>query len=358
MVALFPHEELIRWFKRYQRDLPWRGIFTSPYAVWISEVMLQQTQVKVVIPYFERWMKEFPTLKSLAMADEKQVIKLWEGLGYYSRARNLHRGARYVLDNFGEELPDNEQQLKQIKGIGPYTVGAILSFAFKQKAAAVDGNVLRVLARYYNIHEDISSTLTINRLRKIAYDILPEKETWVFNEALIELGALVCKKKPECSQCPLQHSCEARKTGSEALLPVKRKAKKTEKLFRAVAIIENPQQILLKKGEKGKVMEGLYEFPYLECTRPQPSKETLYTYLKQLGIDSFQYYMPLKPVFHTFTSFHATLYPHRFKLDKKEDILGHEWVDKKILLDYPFSSGHKRILIQLREFFDGKSPTH
>ena len=155
--------------------------------------MLQQTQVAVVIPYFLHWMQRFPTIHHLAKASLDEVVKAWEGLGYYSRVRHLHEAAKYLVEHFNGQLPSEEEDLKKIKGLGPYTIGAILSFAFHQKKAAVDGNVIRVLTRYFGLEEDISKVATVNKLRQLAQELLPDEEPWIVNEALIELGATLCQ---------------------------------------------------------------------------------------------------------------------------------------------------------------------
>jgi A/G-specific adenine glycosylase len=198
--------ELNSWFLENRRELPWR-IDPTPYRVWISEVMLQQTRASVVIPYFERWMTLFPDVAALAAAPIERVIKTWEGLGYYSRARNLHRGAQQMVESFGGEVPSDREALMSIKGLGPYTIGAILSFGFQKRAAAVDGNVTRVLARYFSIEENVGRQSVKRLIGEKAEAILDEREPWVTAEALIELGATVCTPKPFCELCPLQKSC-------------------------------------------------------------------------------------------------------------------------------------------------------
>lgn len=339
-----------QWFLACKRDLPWR-VNPEPYAVWISEVMLQQTQVSVVVPFFERWMSLFPNIQSLAEASLDQVIKAWEGLGYYSRARHLHEAARTLIENFQGQLPDTETELKKIKGLGPYTIGAILSFAFHYKTPAVDGNVMRVLARYFWISDDISQFKTQQFFRKIAAEILPAQEHWVTNEALIELGATVCKKTPVCSSCPLRASCKGYAKGRSAELPFKSLKIKSQKLWRTVPIIFCDQKVLIKKGEKGKLMSDLYEFPYFESTAEIPLKELQGLILEQfrlpvLAEDS------LDSVKHSFTRFQATLFPTVFKTSTPVEVRGYAWIDIPTLEKLPFSSGHRQILqkISLRFF--------
>lgn len=283
-------------------------------------------------------MSLFPTIASLAAAPIERVIKAWEGLGYYSRARNLHVGARYVLEAYGGELPSTYNELIKVKGLGPYTVGAILSFAFKQRSAAVDGNVLRVLARYYGIEDPIDKRKTQREIQTRCFSILPKKEGWVIMEAIIELGALVCQKKASCHSCPLAEHCQANLLGKATQLPVKSKSEKTIHLYRHVGVIYSGEKLLIKMGEKGKVMEGLAEFPY--CDREQDLE-------KELGI-SLTSKKPLSQETHGFTKYKAFLFPHLYEAQKIE-ITGHHWVPFKSVSALPFSSGHRRILAMLRK---------
>lgn len=339
-------KKLKQWFLEEKRDLPWRDNPT-PYQVWVSEVMLQQTQVAVVIPYFLRWMARFPTIRDLAQASLKEVIKLWEGLGYYSRARNLYEGAKHVLNVFKGVIPDNAQELAKIKGLGPYTVGAILSFAFHQKTAAVDGNVLRVLARYFNIREDVSKPKTVQNIRQVAHNLLPDDESWIVNEALIELGATYCGKKAHCHKCPLQGGCKALALGVVDQLPFKPKRKKTTFLHRLVVIGMYEDQILLRKGQPNEIMHDLYEFPYIEIKNEVENVfEAEQTIQKNFGVSlsiSKQYKMEK----HSFTSFCARLYPFQVHCAQKLQFDRYFWESIHLLSTLPFSSGHKRVLTQL-----------
>ena len=325
-------EKLRQWFFKNRRDLPWRED-PSPYEVWVSEVMLQQTQVSVVVPYFKRWMTLFPTIAKLAEAPLEAVIKTWEGLGYYSRARNLHEGARYLTENHGGELPSSNGELKKVKGLGPYTIGAILSFAFKEREAAVDGNVMRVLSRFYGIDEPIDLGKVQRKVWALCEELLPEKEPWIIMEGLIELGALVCKKKASCKACPLREECVARRTSKSDLLPLKRSRAKTIHLHREVAVIHTEKALLLRKGERGKVMAGLAEFPYFE-------KGTSIEDALDLSLTPL---CPLPKVTHGFTKYKAFLYPRLYRALHKE-IKGYEWIPFEKIPMTSFSSGHRRIL--------------
>nr|WP_213156898.1 A/G-specific adenine glycosylase [Parachlamydia sp. AcF125] len=339
----FDHLSLRRWFLEYKRDLPWRNRM-DPYAIWVSEVMLQQTQVSVVIPYFERWMTLFPTIGALAEASLDRVIKAWEGLGYYSRARHLHEAAQFVLLHWNGQLPEQEEELKKIKGLGPYTRGAILSFAFHQKSAAVDGNVMRVLTRYFNLSDDVSKPKTVQMLRQLVLSILPDEGHWVINEALIELGATVCKKKAECQKCPLQSSCLAYRHGTVAERPVKSSKIQVIKLFRAVPIIQYEKKLLVKRGEKGKIMGDLYEFPYFEVNKEgiqiQEFKDKIYGSLKL----SVKHQASIKMITHGFTKYHVTLFPEVFQSLVEPKVEGYEWLEIVELKKLAFSSGHRKIL--------------
>jgi A/G-specific adenine glycosylase len=340
------HIKLKRWFLETKRDLPWRQEPT-PYAVWISEVMLQQTQVAVVIPYFLRWMEKFPTIEVLAKAKVEDVIKEWEGLGYYSRARSLHHGANQVMQQWGGVLPKGEDELATIKGLGPYTIGAIRSFAFHMRTSAVDGNVIRVLTRYWDMHLDVCKPKTVQEIRKMADSVLPEKESWVTNEALIELGATICTKKPNCGLCPIRESCQGYKNGTAEMLPVKSKSIKIEALFRSVAILECQGSILVSKGASGKIMADLHEFPYIETGKDGIAFKSFEKELKNKLNLSAKYCGSLPETAQSFTRYRVKLQPMQFTVEERREVEGYFWVKQGDLKKLPFSSGHKRILQML-----------
>ncbi len=327
--------DLKEWFLKEQRELPWREN-RSPYRVWVSEVMLQQTQVAVVIPYFHRWMKKFPTLESLASAPLEEVIKEWEGLGYYSRARNLHKAAQYIITHHQGVIPSTASQLQELPGFGPYTVGALLSFAFKQKAPAVDGNVVRVLSRFFASSYDCSKRIPYEEMTR---QVLPEKDSWVVMEALIELGAQVCQKKPKCQECPLMENCKAYSMGRVLDFPIRRKRPSTIQLKRQVALIMAGTYVLIRQEKEKKVMSGLYEFPYAALGEELPIK---------ISLDKVTDFPVVK---HGFTRYDVTLFPTLYKTEKKPPPSGYEWCEMKRLKEFPFSSGHRRILEQLHAHF-------
>lgn len=333
----FPTQLLKEWFLENRRSLPWREEPT-PYRVWISEVMLQQTQVAVVIPYYNKWMESFPSIEALAKAPIEHVLKCWEGLGYYSRARNLHQAAAYILKYYGGELPSQSEELSQIKGIGSYTQGAIRSFAFRQKAVAVDGNVRRVLSRFLALEENVDTSSASKLLHEFMENILPDEEPWLVTEGLIELGATICMKKAKCQECPLIHQCAAFRHHLQDLLPKKKPRPATILLNRQVAVIINRGHYLLQKGERGRVMADLYEFPYLEAETEQGIKEKFEVLLNV----ELKYIKPLPFQHHGFTRYRVRLFPHLMEASQLSD--RYLWKKKEELSFLPFSSGHKRVL--------------
>jgi A/G-specific adenine glycosylase len=328
------------WFLENKRPFPWRENPT-PYRVWVSEVMLQQTRAQVVIAYFERWMELFPTIQDLAVSPIEQVIKVWEGLGYYSRARNLHAGARQVVQEYGGELPNTKEALLSIRGLGPYTVAAILSFGFKQRAAAVDGNVMRVISRVAWIDEDIGKISGKRRIENFANEFLSEDRPWVTAEALIELGATICTPVPKCSECPLNGSCLAHLKGYPTALPIKAFGPKVEKIVRGVAVVEALGQILVRKNPSGQLMGDLWEFPYFaEKNSSLSVKKEL---RRMLGIEA-EFVRQMEVVTHSFTRFSAKLFPFYFKTLNLKEVDGYSWVSRDSLAQLPFSSGHRKIM--------------
>ncbi|QQR55043.1 A/G-specific adenine glycosylase [Candidatus Peregrinibacteria bacterium] len=252
-------DDLLSWFKTEQRKLPWR-LHYEPYQVWISEIMLQQTQVATVLPYFDRWMKVFPNLEALAAAPEEQVLKLWEGLGYYSRARNLQKAARQIVEKHGGVFPSNFEVVLSLPGIGPYTAGAICSIAFNQNQAAVDGNVVRVLSRLENFKGDVKKNMNFFWTR--AAELLPPGQARDFNQGLMELGALICApKNPKCSSCPVQAHCKAFEAGTVVSLPNKGPGPSKVKIQVAIAILEKEGKVFVQKRHEKGLMGGLWEFP-------------------------------------------------------------------------------------------------
>lgn len=260
-------ERLLAWYRIHKRDLPWRRT-RDPYAIWVSEVMLQQTRVDTVIPYWRRFMERFPTAKALAEAPEGEVLKLWEGLGYYSRARNLQAAARELCDRFDGRVPADREAFASLKGVGPYTTGAVLSIAYDMPEPAVDGNVMRVLSRHFRIHEDIAKPAARVRMEKLAKALIPEGAAGDFNQALMELGATVCTpKSPYCLVCPVMEHCAGRLAGEEESLPIKTKAKAPRPEHRSVAWIEGEGdlagRILIRQRPDSGLLARMWELPHV-----------------------------------------------------------------------------------------------
>lgn len=258
---------LLDWYQIHKRDLPWRRS-KNPYYIWISEVMLQQTRVDTVIPYFHRFVDQFPTVEALATAPEENVLKAWEGLGYYSRARNLQTAVREVHERYGGIVPQTKEEISSLKGVGPYTSGAVLSIAYNKPEPAVDGNVMRVLARYFLIEEDIMKPATRTKMEKLARELILEGTASDFNQALMELGAMVCTpRSPHCLTCPVMAQCSAREAGMEESLPIKKKAKPPRPELRAVAFIEgtgeNEGKWLIRQRPQEGLLARMWELPHV-----------------------------------------------------------------------------------------------
>jgi A/G-specific adenine glycosylase len=336
-----PHREkiaeLVEWFEKRSRPFPWRKLTSEnpsfAYAIWVSEVMLQQTRAEVVIPYFSAWMQKYPTIESLAKAPLDEVIKAWEGLGYYSRARRLWQGARYLIERNCGRLPESYEELLEIPGFGPYTAGAVASFAFHKRAAAIDGNVTRVLARLFAINDPVDKSPAQKKIEKHVLELLPESKPWVAMEALIELGATLCAKRPKCASCPLEQICLARKQGVAEGLPIKSRKEKIERLYRDVAVIMCNGKILVGKVEKGKIMADLYEFPYFETGK-----------LKEWIKNEMKILQRMDCIEHSFTRFRVLLYPYLIQCEKEIPLNGYNWISMEKLHTLPFSSGHRKIL--------------
>jgi A/G-specific adenine glycosylase len=256
---------LIHWYLQNKRDLPWR-ITTDSYTIWLSEIILQQTRVAQGTPYFEAFISHFPTVFDLAKANEEQVLKLWQGLGYYSRARNLHATSKYVVDELNGVFPTSYNELIKLKGIGEYTAAAIASFSVNENVAVLDGNVYRVLARYFNVHNDISVSSTKKVFQELAKQVLPKKKAHIYNQAIMEFGALQCvPKSPNCSVCVLSDSCAALQNKTVTILPIKsKKTKVTSRYFNYLVFDDlNGNTAINQRVGKG-IWQNLYEFPVLE----------------------------------------------------------------------------------------------
>ena len=255
---------LLEWYDRCARSMPWRGI-QDPYRTWVSETMLQQTRVETVVPYYARFVSRFPSLRDLAEADEAEVLKLWEGLGYYSRARNLLKGARQVMEQYGGVLPQDPLLLRKISGIGPYTAGAVASIAFGIQVPAVDGNVLRVYSRLFGVRENIRLPEIRKKLESLASSAVPADRPGDYNQAVMDLGATICVPgTPDCGRCPLSSFCSACAQGDASDLPVIPGAAPQKVIYWTVPVLLSEGCFLLRRRTES-LLHGLWCFPLLDC---------------------------------------------------------------------------------------------
>lgn len=261
-------KSLIQWYLQNKRDLPWRNT-TNPYFIWLSEIMLQQTRVAQGLPYFLRFTEAFPTVFDLAKASEEEVLKLWQGLGYYSRARNLHQTAKYIAFECHGEFPNSYAELLKLKGIGEYTAAAIASFSYNENVPVVDGNVYRVLSRYFEVETDIAASGAKKEFTQLAAELLPKEQASLFNQAIMEFGALQCvPKNPNCTHCIFRHSCAALQKNKVATLPFKsKKIKVKTRFFNYLVFSDEANQTLIQKRTQKGIWQSLYEFPLLETDK-------------------------------------------------------------------------------------------
>ncbi len=336
---------LLDWYRKHGRTLPWRD-HPDPYAVWVSEIMLQQTRVETVIPYFEKWMNLFPDVTALANASEREVLNAWEGLGYYTRARNLHKAAKIVVEKFNGQLPRDLSELRSLPGIGRYTAGAIASMAFGMDEPTLDGNLRRVFARLFDVKERADSPAGEKILWELAARHLPKGEAGGYNQALMDLGATVClPKNPRCLLCPLMEICEARKNGAQESRPVMKPKKTVPHYIHAAAVICRRGRVLLARRPPEGLLGGMWEFPngrVAENPAGELSK-TLYAAAK-LKVKKGE---ALGIVRHAYTHFKVTV--HVFccepvSIPKSENL---KWVKFSDLEDYPMGKVDRRIAHKL-----------
>ena len=256
--------DILKWYFDKRRDFPWR-MTKNPYKIWLSEIILQQTRTSQGLNYYIKFINTFPKVKDLAEAKEEEVLKLWQGLGYYSRARNLHKSAKYIHETLNGEFPKTYNELLKLKGVGPYTAAAISSICFKEKKAAVDGNVYRILSRVFDIDEPINSSKGIKVYQELADELISDKNPGDYNQALMDLGATLCKpKSPNCIPCPVEGICLAKAKKTVDIRPIKLKKVKVRNRYFNYFCIETPEQFLMKKRTTNDIWKNLYDFPLLE----------------------------------------------------------------------------------------------
>ena len=349
---------LLAWSRAHCRDLPWRGE-RDPYRIWVSEVMLQQTQVETVIPYYHRFLSRFPTLRSLAEAELDEVLKAWEGLGYYARARNLHRAAQQVMENHGGQLPVDRGALLALPGIGAYTVGAILSLAFGRDAAVLDGNVRRVLSRLFAIDDDPRSAAIRRRLWNLAEALLPPGQAGPFNEALMDLGATVCVvRDPRCADCLLGEECQGYQGGDPERYPARVQQRPLPHYDVAAGVIWRGDQLLISKRHTDDLLGGLWELPGGRLEDGETLQECLVREVREeLGIEIAVGDL-LMSIRHAYTHFRVTLHVFQCHYLSGEpqalDCADWRWVRPDELDDFAFPAADRRILAALQRNGRGK----
>ena len=330
---------MLDWYLIHARPLPWR-MDPRPYTIWVSEIMLQQTRVETVIPYYERWMKKFPALQALARADEQDVLGAWEGLGYYARARNMLKTARMICDQYGGEFPKEAGLLKKLPGIGKYTAAAISSIAFGLDEAVLDGNVKRVLARVLGIEEAVNSTSGEKKLWRLAADCLPKGHASDYNQSVMDLGATICVPiSPQCGECPVAKICVANTKGTQSQLPVLLEKKTVPHINVCAAIISRNGRVLIAKRPAHGLLGGLWEFPGGKVEEDESNEQALVREIREeLGSET----TPLKlfgTYQHAYTHFKVTLQAWTTKLANSEPVSKEaseiRWVKIGELGDYP-----------------------
>jgi A/G-specific adenine glycosylase len=334
------------WYSKHARKLPWRD-HPDPYVIWVSEIMLQQTQVATVIPYFKRWMKKYPNISSLATAEEQDILAMWEGLGYYARARNLLKASRIIAGEMGGVIPSNLIDLKSLPGIGRYTAAAIVSMAYNADEATLDGNIKRVLARAFKITMPVNTTSGERLLWQTASHHLPKGRAGDYNQALMDIGAMVClPKNPLCSECPFLGLCEAQKKGMQSVLPVTTKKRMVPTRIKVAAIVERNGKVLMRQRPTNGLLGGMWEFPAGEVdTNPALGLESAIESEYQLKVKLVS---PFTIIHHAYTHFklteHAILCTLKGKQRLPERFL---WVPLIQLREYPMGKVDRRIADKL-----------
>ncbi len=344
--------KLLAWYRAHKRTLPWRG-HPSAYAVWVSEIMLQQTRVETVIPYFEKWMRLFPTVQALANASEHDVLNAWEGLGYYSRARNLHKAARIVAEQYNGEIPRDLDELRKLPGIGRYTLGAIASIAFGMDASALDGNIKRVYARIFDVTEPVDSLAGEKVLWQLADENLPKGHAGDYNQALMDLGATICvPKNPRCLICPVMELCRARQNGTQDQRPVKNPKKDVPHYIHAAGVIIERGRVLLAQRPSQGLLGGMWEFPNGRVVpkgdaNGDPARglsNALKTgYNLQLHTERSRSAEAIGIVRHGYSHFSVTVHVFRCELTSKPSVPNLKWIPLKHLDDYPMGKIDRQI---------------
>ncbi len=338
--------QLKQWYRAHARDLPWRRT-ADPYCIWVSEIMLQQTQVATVIPYYERFLESFPTVADLAAADEEVVLRHWEGLGYYRRARQLHKAAKQIVELHDGVFPTNAEDVDALPGIGRYTRGAILSIAFDQRQPILEANTIRLNCRLLALEEIHTSSASQRLLWQFAEDILPRKGSGLFNQALMELGSAVCTPRdPKCLLCPVASICPTRAAGKQNSIPVPKKKTVYEELAETAVVVFKKNKVLLRRCREGERWAGLWDFPRFESTAANGKQSSEAACVQRLtGIDCRIRDQSLKTLKHGVTKYRITLTVRAADFESGRLKRGDElaWVQPEQLEEYPLSVTGRKI---------------
>mgnify|MGYP001041452307 CR=1 FL=1 len=345
--------QLLSWYRNHRRELPWRQT-DDPYRIWVSEVMLQQTRVETVISYYERFLEAFATVADLARADQQEVLRVWEGLGYYARARNLHRAAGIVVDRFGGRLPDDPDDLRSLPGVGAYIAAAVLSIAFGKPFAVVDGNVKRVLARLLMIETPVNGPGADSVFQRQAQRLLYLPDPGAFNQALMELGALVCiPRNPACDRCPLASFCAVRQSDSVAAFPVRNKRRPVPEYAIAVGVVYKNGRVLITRRKPDGLLGGLWEFPGGKIRKGESAEAACQREIaEEVGL-TVTVEERIARVRHAYTHFKIVMDVFCCRYEKGKVALNgpvdFAWVLSRRLDDYPFPKANRKFIPMLHK---------
>lgn len=345
---------LIEWYKKNHRPLPWRQT-RDPYRIWVSEVMLQQTQVQTVVPYYQEFIQRFPTVETLAKADLQQVLKQWEGLGYYGRARNLHRASQEILTRHGGQFPEAHDEIKKLPGVGDYIAAALSSIAFNTPFAVVDGNVKRVLSRLFEIDTPINKNGVNRYFGRMAEGLLERRQPGTYNQAIMELGALICRPKaPECTQCPISPMCQALGNGTVGQYPKRIRAARLPEYKIAIGVVFKKDKVLITKRRPKGLLGGLWEFPGGKINSQESPKTACIREIKEETGLTVTVTEPLSQIKHAYTHFKIVAHVFvcryvtgRVRLQGPED---YRWIRIDEIDNYPFPGANHKFIPLIRKW--------
>ncbi len=341
-------KNLLLWYQKHHRKLPWRET-NDPYKIWVSEVMLQQTTVRTVLPYYRKWLQLFPDIPSLSRAPAQKVLKAWEGLGYYQRAKNLHRSSKIIMEKYQGKFPDSFHTLKKLPGLGPYTTAAVLSFAFNQPYPVLDGNIRRILMRLKALHKEASPSLD-KILKPFYQSLFVPKKSSSFNQAFMELGALICRpQNPSCLICPVQKFCKSFQEGTQEAIP-KTKKQNFHKIKAVLGVIIQGDRFLIQKRPSQGLMADLWEFPGGKIKDGESPEQALSREIKEELGQKVTKEKFLTKVNHSYTLFRITLFAYQCELKQIPalDPQTYRWITLQEFEDYPFPSGSVKVIQFLR----------